>query len=81
LPTSFGLLCLPTSFGLLIDKKTGKPFFYLLKHKNGAKLVKKDNKLIAELQQKDLFAIRLGVLKFEGWTNTDKTGKFLCFSK
>jgi hypothetical protein len=34
----------------------GKPFFYLLKHKNGAKLVKKDNKLIAELQQKDLFA-------------------------
>jgi hypothetical protein len=42
----------------------------LLKHRNGAKLVKKDNKLIAELQQKDLFAIRLGVLKFEGWTNT-----------
>jgi hypothetical protein len=68
---------LPTSFGLF------KPFFYLLKHRNGAKLVKKDNKLIAELQQKDLFAIRLGVLKFEGWTNTDKTGKppFLCFSK
>jgi hypothetical protein len=25
-----------------IDKKTGKPFFYLLKHRNGAKLVKKD---------------------------------------
>lgn len=24
-----------------IDKKTGKPFFYLLKHKNGAELVKK----------------------------------------
>ncbi len=58
-----------------IDKKTGKPFSYLLKHDNGAKLVKKDNKLIAELQQKDLFAIRLGVLKFEGWTDKGKTGK------
>jgi hypothetical protein len=63
LPTSFGLLCLPTSFGLLC-----LPTSFGL-------LVKKDNKLIAELQQKDLFAIRLGVLKFEGWTNTDKTGK------
>ncbi|VVH52182.1 hypothetical protein BPUTSESOX_1353 [uncultured Gammaproteobacteria bacterium] len=58
-----------------IDKKTGKPFFYLLKHKNGAELVKKENKLIAELQPKDLFAVRLGVLKFEGWTNEGKKGK------
>jgi uncharacterized LabA/DUF88 family protein len=58
-----------------IDKKTGKPFSYLLKHENGAKLVKKENKLIIELQQKDLFAIRLGVLKLEGWTNKGKTGK------
>ncbi len=58
-----------------IDKKTGKPFFYLLKHKNGAELVKKENKLIAELQPKDLFAVRLGILKFEGWTNEGKKGK------
>ena len=58
-----------------IDKKTGKPFFYLLKHQNGAKLVKKENKLIAKLQQKDLFAIRLGVLKFDGWTHKGKEGK------
>jgi hypothetical protein len=28
-----------------IDKKTGKPFFYLLKHKNGAKLVKTQQSL------------------------------------
>ena len=58
-----------------IDKNTNKPFFYLLKHTNGKKLVKKPNKLITELRQKDLFAIRLGALKFDSWTNKGKTGK------
>ncbi|SMN01177.1 hypothetical protein SPONN_2254 [uncultured Candidatus Thioglobus sp.] len=58
-----------------IDKSTHKPFSYLLKHPNGKTLVKKPNTLISQLQQKDLFAIRLGVLKFDGWTNKGKTGK------
>jgi hypothetical protein len=40
----------------------------LLKHRNGAKLVKKDNKLIAELQQKDLFAIRAFMLAHKLWS-------------
>lgn len=58
-----------------IDKNTNQIFRYLQKHPNGKTLVKKENKLIEKLRQKDLFAIRLGVLKFDGWTDPSHTGK------
>ncbi|MBA5247938.1 MAG: NYN domain-containing protein [Gammaproteobacteria bacterium] len=55
-----------------IDRKTGKPHTYLTNKDAEYNWIKKENTLIAVLEQKDLFAIRLGVLKFDGWNAKGK---------
>ncbi|SFV52904.1 hypothetical protein MNB_SUP05-5-786 [hydrothermal vent metagenome] len=49
-----------------IDEATGKPYKYL-KFNKEQKFDKQENKLIKQLAKEDLFAIRLGILKFDGW--------------
>lgn len=51
-----------------IDGKTGKPHTYLVNKDVEYDWIKKENRLISVLEQKDLFAVRLGVLEFNGWS-------------
>ncbi len=52
-----------------VDPKTGKIF---TNPKTGKKLKKQDNSLIRNLEIENLFAVRLGKLKFNGWLDTGR---------